>query len=412
MLNQIKQFTLHQWLLIFGALACLFFYSYRLEFPPTKYFDEVYFPTTAKEYLSLKQTTTDTAHPPLGKLLMSLSILAFGDVSWAWRLVSLISGLFLILTVYALAKKILKQLWMALFVTFLFATEGMHLTQSRIAMLNAPMMLCMFLSLLAVIPYFIDKNAPRTRAFAMSGAFLGIAVAIRWVGVAIVGVIGIFLIKRFLEEENKLLFLRDFVLFYVALPVFVYFASHIIIPLGQGYPWKNIWTYQFHMARYHATLKEGHGYGSAWWGWPLLVRPIWYFFERKEGFVYGILCIGNPAIYWMIPFAMGYVLFKWLEKPSTLYALILVGFFQAWLPWAVIGRVKFFHYFYPATPFIAMAIALWMQRIWQIGPRGRIIVTAYVMLVAILFLYWYPVYTGLPMTEAFFQNHLWFKSWI
>jgi dolichyl-phosphate-mannose--protein O-mannosyl transferase len=143
-----------------------------------------------------------------------------------------------------------------------------------------------------------------------------------------------------------------------------------------------------------------------------LIRPIWYFFERRNELVYGILCIGNPAVYWVGPFAMSYVLFKWLEKHTFQYTFILAGFFSQWLPWLLPKRVEFFHYFYAAIPFEFMAIALLLQRFWQIPKVGKWIVACYLLAVAGMFIYWYPLYTGLPISEASYRNHLWFKAWI
>jgi len=399
-------------ILAVGAALCLAVYGCHLGFPTEPYYDEVYHVPTAREYLTRSPTTTDTVHPPLGKLLIAVSIWAFGDTPWVWRSASFAAGILLICLVFALVRKLTQNFWIALLAAFFLAVEGIQITQSRIAMLNAPMMLFMFGSLLAVLPYLKDLKAPRSRSFFASGVCLGLAVSIRWVSLGILGVIGLFLFKRFFEEKNQWAFLRDALLFFFLVPLAIYVSAHLVIPLVQGRPWMDIWNYQLHMARYHATLTEPHGYGSEWWGWPLLVRPIWYFFERKEELVYGIFCIGNPAIYWMIPVAMAYVLFQWLRKLDTLHGIVLFGFLTQWLPWAWIGRVKFFHYFHAAVPFAVIAVALLFERIWHMGRAGKWIVAGYLLLVLVMFVYWYPLYTGIPISEAYFQNHLWFKSWV
>lgn len=399
-------------ILLGGAVLCLAMYAHHLDFPSEPYYDEVYHVPTAREYLARSPVTTETVHPPLGKLLIAASIWFFGDTSWVWRLASLGSGILLIFIVFTLARILTQNFWTALLATFFFAVEGVHITQSRIAMLNSPMVLFMFASLLALLPYLMNPKAPRSRAFFVSGVCLGLALSIRWVSLGIAGVIGPFLFKRFFEEKNQWAFLRDAFLFYFLIPLAIYTAAHSVIPLVQGRPWIDIWNSQVHMARYHLTLTEPHGYGSEWWSWPLLVRPIWYFFERKEGLVYGIFCIGNPAVYWLILVAMGYVFIQWLKRLDTLHGIVLFGFLTQWLPWAWVGRVKFFHYFYAAVPFSVIALALLTQRIWQGGRVGKWVVVGYLLLVLVLFVYWYPLYTGIPISEPYFQNHLWFKSWV
>jgi dolichyl-phosphate-mannose--protein O-mannosyl transferase len=339
-------------------------------------------------------------------------MLVFGDHSWAWRIPSLLCGLMTIVVLFYITRLLTKDSRFAALTAFLFAVEGLHFTQSRIAMLNAPMLMWMMLSWAGVLPYCLDGNNPRTRSFFYSGLFLGLAVSCRWIGILIFPGIGIFLALRFLKENNKAGFLRDFLLFLIVMPLLIYAASHSIMMVTQSIGWKEIWNYQLHMWHYHTTLQEGHRYASEWWGWPILVRPIWYFFVSKDQVVNGIICLGNPAIYWLMPFAMGYVFFQWIEKRSFLYGFILFGFFSQWLPWAWVGRTKFFHYFYTAVPFAVLAVVLLLHRIWQIEKTGKWIVAAYLALVTVLFIYWYPLYTGYPISEAYFRNHMWFQAWI
>ncbi len=387
-------------------------YAYRLGFPTGEYFDEVYHVKSAREYLAASPVITDTVHPPLGKLMMALGINLLGDHSWAWRLPSLLCGLMFIPVFFALTRILTGSRGAALVSALLMAIEGMHLTQSRIAMLNAPMILAMYLSLLSLLPYLTRQSGKRTRAFFASGFFLAMAVSLRWVGGLVALTIFPFLLVRFFEEKKKGEFLRDFALFFFLLPLLVYTASHQVLLLTPGKHAVDIWNYQRHMWGYHSKLTATHGYGSAWWGWPLLVRPIWYFFERREGWVFGILCIGNPAIYWMFPLALAYSLFKWLEERRLVYGFILAGFFSQWLPWIWVSRVKFFHYFYAAVPFAVIAVAMLLRGIAKIDKLGEWIVLAYLSLAIALFIYWYPLYVGYPISEVYFQHHLWFKAWI
>jgi dolichyl-phosphate-mannose--protein O-mannosyl transferase len=165
------------------------------------------------------------------------------------------------------------------------------------------------------------------------------------------------------------------------------------------------------MGKYHWGLKEGHSYGSDWWGWPVLQRPIWLFFE-KPGPVHGIFCVGNPALFWTLPVSFYYAGRRWIENGDRLVVLAVVGFLSQWLPWMFIGRVKFFHYIYPAVPFGCLATALLLKALWARGLWGKAAASAYLALVAGMFAYWYPLLSGFPVSEAYYQNHLWFPSWI
>lgn len=320
------------------------------------------------------------------------------------------------MVLFLLARDLSRHFWIALLTVFLFAVEGIHLTHSRMANSISLMNLCMMLSILAMVPYWMQKDYSRRKAFFLAGVCLGLGLAVRWVALGVTPVLGVFLIPKFLEEKNKAAFLGDFVLFFILIPALIYLSCHAILPMAADSSWAGLWKRHTVMWQWHVETPLKHRYQSSWWSWPLLIRPFWLFFERKAGLVYGILCIGNPAIYWIIPFAMAYVFLKFIEERKFFDGFILAGFFTQWLPWAFIekakGGITFFYYFYPAMPFALMAIALLIQRFWRIGKIGKGIVIAYLVLVALLFIYWYPLLTGYPIREAYFRNHLWFKSWI
>ena len=189
-------------------LVCCALYSYRIGMPEKPYYDEVYHVKTARQFIDLSGRT-DTVHPPLGKLLMSASILALGDHPWAWRLPSLICGLATILVIFFITRKLLQSNLAAFFAASLFALDCISMTQARIGMLNTSMMLWTLLSMLAILPYTIDRKGSRAKAFLFSAIFLGLAVGTRWVSLAITPVLFFLLGRRFLEVREKESFIWD-----------------------------------------------------------------------------------------------------------------------------------------------------------------------------------------------------------
>ncbi len=384
-------------------------YSFRLSFPPTQYYDEVYHVKTAREFIALSGNS-ETSHPPLGKMLVALTVRIFGDHSRVWRLVPLVSGLAALLVFFLLAEKFFKDLKPALFASVLFALDGILITQSRITMLNTTMILFMLLALWFFIRA-LEENG-KTNYFLLSGIFLGLTAATRWIGLGIVPVMGILFLKYFPALREKRGSILKLFIFLVGVPLLVYFTVHLFLLLIKGYHWKDLWLYQVRMLHYHSTLKATHNYGSAWWGWPVMTRPIWYFFERKQGVIRGIFCIGNPAVLWAFIPALGYLIWDVLKTRSSRAAFVITGFLSQWLPWAFIGRVKFFHYHFTAMPFVALGLALYFQAIWNTGRAGKIFAAGYLLLVLGMAAYWYPLWTAYPISEWYFQNHLWFKSWV
>lgn len=415
-------------------------YGFRIGFPGEMYYDEVYFVKTAREILALSGYT-DAVQPPFGKLLMALSILILGDHSWAWRLPSFLAGFGCLVLIYKITKDFSGSARLAFFSTFLFALDGLAFTQARIGLLNAPMLFFVLLSVWCLMRNAVTREWPRTKAFLWAGIFWGLAVATRLVAVTAVVLHVLLILKLWKEtEDSKAKLVQASFLLFFGTAVVIYFSTFFIIPFIHGYDWTTIFRLQTHFLNYHLHLKETHTYGSAWWSWPLLVRPIWYHFEQiryhfehiRQGggvSVIGIFCIGNPLIFWQISLGVGFVILQFLKgigvRPlgqgsgmgsdpnrSWFLAFILLGFFSQWLQWAPVSRVTFFHYFYTALPFAVMALAVLLDRLWNWKPLGPWAVSIYGAAVLGMFIYWYPLLNGFLVPEPFFRQHMWFKQWI
>lgn len=395
---------------LFFILA-LFIYGWRLYFPTTMYFDEVYRVKTAQQFIALRGYT-ERVHPPLGMLLISLSILMLGDYSPVWRLSALLAGIGCIYAIYAITRKLTRNSRTGFWAAFLFALNGISLPLARIATFESVMLFFMLLSILCFLENEAEDGQAQAKAFFFSGVFLGLALATRWVAATLLGPLALLWFKRYRESKNRMLLIKHTLIFFGIIPALIYFSSYLIVPFIKGFHGSDIWKLQTNALHYHLTLKAGHHYASKWWTWPFMIRPIWYYFQRQHGLVYGILCIGNPAICWTIPVAMGYAGWRFFKEKSLVTLLIIVGFLTQWVAWAPVRRVTFFHYFNTAMPFVTMAAALVLEQLWQNKKFGRWVAIGYLLLVTGMFIYWYPLLTGYPISEWYFRNHLWFKSWV
>lgn len=121
---------------LFGVIS--FFVSYVNYWLPTeKVFDEIYFARAAEEYLTGKYIYENT-HPPLTKLIITLSTMMFGgmahgDNSMGWRFLDVVFGAIAIVIIYAFAKRLTRSSLFASFAAIIFTADGMHFVQSRIA---------------------------------------------------------------------------------------------------------------------------------------------------------------------------------------------------------------------------------------------------------------------------------------
>lgn len=393
-------------------LGLMVLYAYRLDFPRTEYFDEVYHVKTAREYLTVSGNT-DTVHPPLAKLLVSGFMRLLGDRSWVWRLLSYLCSMGTFVIFFFLSRKIFQSERAAMVAVLLLAMDGLFLTQARITMHNSAMLFFMMMSIWFLLEG-MEKHPGADKYFIASGIFLGLTASCRWVGLAVLPVMAMLFIDYFPRLKNKKEFFEKSILFYFLVPGIVYFCSHIILLFLKGYgTLESIWRYQVTMFMYHKNLKATHPYSSEWWSWPLMIRPIWYHFQKNSaGLIEGILCLGNPVLMWGFIATLGHLVWRWCQDRSKPALFIFLGFLSQWIPWAYIGRVKFYHYFYTAVPFIVLGSVFFLRDMWNTGRRGQIFCVLYLLLYVAMFAYWYPLLTGYPVPEVFYQKHMWFRNWI
>lgn len=400
---------------LFAAVLYFSVYGFNLQYPPEMYYDEVYFVKTAQQ-ITVLNGYTDTVQPPLGKLLIALCIMIGGNFSWVWRLVPLVTGFGCLVMIYEITKLLTQKSKVAFLAACLFSLDGVSFTQARIGILNAPMLFFMLLSVWSLTKHAVAREWPRRVAFSLSGIFFGLAVATRLIGLSVVPLLFIFYWKIWQEEKEKGALIKDTLYYLVFLPVVLYESTYLIIPFIHGLNWFTIWKMQVNMIHYHLTLKKGHLYGSPWWSWPLMIRPIWYYFKQIPlngvAMVKGILCIGNPFIFWVTPFVMIFALVQLFRSKGWVYPFVVIGYFTQWLQWAPVTRVKFFHYIYTAMPFAAIALALVLESYWRLGRFGKGLVVFYLVLVIAMFFYWYPLLNGMLIPDACFRQHMWFRCWI
>ncbi|HEY0381310.1 MAG TPA: glycosyltransferase family 39 protein [Candidatus Elarobacter sp.] len=109
-----------------------------LAWPPEKIFDEVYFARGGEEYLGgIMQY--EWTHPPFTKLIVALSIAITGglygggDSSFGWRFLNVVIGSLECVVIYAFAKRLTGQSWLAATAAALLAFDGFHFVEERIA---------------------------------------------------------------------------------------------------------------------------------------------------------------------------------------------------------------------------------------------------------------------------------------
>jgi len=193
-------------------------------------------------------------------------------------------------------------------------------------------------------------------------------------------------------------------------PLVVYIASYtgrmpgviLALPWETGSVWRGIWDHQNAMLEFHTTLGGDHPYQSPPWSWPLLRRPVAYWFSDEGGTYREILALGNPVFWWPGLVALGVLGITWWrarwawDRPEP---VILAAAAATYLPWLVLsgGRSQtFLWYFLPTVPFLALALGVLAARAWQ-RTVGRVAVVTYGLLIAVSLALYVPVLTALPL---------------
>ncbi len=182
-----------------------------------------------------------------------------------------------------------------------------------------------------------------------------------------------------------------------------------------GHKFGDLVALQKQMYDYHHSLTATHPYGSKWWQWPIINRPIaYYYHDFRVGAatqigsaccVAEVLALPNPVVWWFglatVPFA-GFL--AWRERNKG-YALLVVAYFLQWLPWILSPRVAFEYHFFPNDAIICMCDAIALQRIWRLAKDSsarfawpKLTVWAYSALVVASFAFFYPILAGLHVS--------------
>jgi dolichyl-phosphate-mannose--protein O-mannosyl transferase len=406
------------------ALAAALVRLPGLAYPAEEYFDEVYHAKTALQYLR-GEPPTEWVHPPTAKLLIAVGVALFGYAPWAWRLAPAIAGTLLAPVFFLLARRVLATERAALLATLLLLLDGVYLVQSRVAMTNVFAVLFQLLAALLVVRAATAERLA-LGAMAAAGLALGLALSTRWTSLFAWGFLGlVFLAARARRlgrgSGARLLVAREAalaLLTFAVLPAAVYLLSYVPW-MRQGHTaWEAV-TLQKAIWDYHAHLGATHSYFSPWWTWPWLYRPTWYSWWSGDGWVRGIVALGNPALWWAsVPAATWAVAtgVRWRD-PRRVFAG--AGFLCLYLPWGLSPRtLNFSHYLFEAIPYACLALGILLDRAWD--GRHPLLPRGYVVAAALLFLLFLPLLTGIPLPTSLWQFRFpgggglwtWFPSWI
>lgn len=427
------------------------------------YFDEIYHARTAYEHLH-GMRTYEWTHPPLGKVLMSWSVALFGMTPFGWRFAGAMMGVFMLPGMYLLGRMLFKKRFAAVSAMLLMAFDFMHFTQTRIATIDSFVVCFIIWSVYFMLRYMaLDFWCVKSRKtyvpLALSGLFMGFAVASKWTGCyAGVGLAILFfwaVWRRFMQlrlarrtpakqredwmqtaalDGGKRIVLNvlSCFVFFVAVPLGVYVLSYIPhFAHSGGVTIAKILDECERMLGYHGTpgLGMDHPFYSPWYQWPLSIKPMFYFSSsyEPEGLQSTIMSFGNPAVWWMGALALVLMTMVWAlrhvrrdgtlsvysAKQDAVPAVLLLCFLAQYLPWVLVPRGTYIYHYFTAVPFVILATVYMMQWLDEKKARwGTWLLAAQVVLAAGLFVAFFPYISGVLAPQSWLDAMKWFPGWI
>lgn len=296
------------------------------------------------------------AHPPLGKWVIALGMLALGPADPAgWRLGTAVTGIVLVGLVMLLAHRLLGSSPLTVIAGGLVAIDGNAIVMSRVALLDGVLAALVVLALLFVA---LDREGSRRRLDAWlarrrgagrstdwgpalwarpwllaAGATLGLAVGVKWSALYVLAAVGVLTVVADAVDRRRAgvalwasgtAFRQAPVSFLLLVPTAL--AAHLVtwwgwfasdrgydrdwVAEGDGRRWEgilamvpdalqNLWHYQAAVYRYHVGVTSEHAYEAPAAGWPLLLRPTYMHYEDLGGgTAHAITGIPNPLLWW------------------------------------------------------------------------------------------------------------------
>ncbi|MBE9141235.1 phospholipid carrier-dependent glycosyltransferase, partial [Nodosilinea sp. LEGE 07088] len=329
----------------------------------------------------------------------------------------------------------------ALLAGVLMAMEGLTLVESRLALINIYGLALGLLGQWAWLRASQSQHPTRWRLVA--GIALGATINVKWNWAGFW--LGLLLWECATKLNMKHLLQNRYpVGAQHAVPLLRQMTNWVLIPAGTyillwlphlAMAGESLLGVHQQMLAAHQSIGAGpgHPYCSPWYSWPLMLRPVAYFFERGEGTATAIHAMGNPVLWWLSTAAVLALALGWLGRriavdtlsqqipgrgtaccaptPCPVVGFILLNYLTNWLPWALVGRCTFLYHAMGIATFGTLGLA-WLMAQWCENPRHRLLALGLLGAIALSFWFWLPLYLGVPLSTESLQQRWLLPGWI
>ena len=430
---------------------------YNLGLIPGPVFDEVFYPNFGLNYILGESFFS--VHPPAGTYFISLSIYIYHFLPWtesvlasatsisdlnpiSYRWLNALAGTAIIYVAYKLCFELFNKRNLALLAALFFALDGSLLVDSRFGLINVYLSLFGFLSALFLFKFL--KGTANLSTLFIGCFFLGLTFAIKWNGLGfwLMSVLFILFVLFFnkqlkTEKQGALLSQSQNFKFNILSVSIIPFLAYLILWIPDLlFHEADLVDKHSQIASYHTSNIEQklHPYSSSWFTWPIMLRPIAYYFSSQEILTASgnsltvfnaVHLFPNPALSLFSLIAIFIMTLNWLNSFSKVISskiydsdfvattFILLGFFANFLPWALVSRSAFIYHYQPAACFSFIALAYLLHRIsLKKETEYKALYICSLVLIVMSAIYWLPIQLGLDITGEAFQARMWIDSWI
>jgi dolichyl-phosphate-mannose--protein O-mannosyl transferase len=414
---------------IIGLVAQLLF-SVRLTTPHKLVFDETHYVPAARVLMQLSGPS-NIEHPLLGKELIALGMMIFGDNSLGWRIMSTFAATAVVLGIFAILWHLFGRVRTATIGAICVLLNITVFIQARIGMLDGFMAAFVVTGIAALLWAMRAPPGKTWRRWLLGSALLGLAVGTKWAAVpyivyAAIALVAVRLSDGRARKRSIYAALNPgdqtywpglpvvpalFALGVVSVAVYsltflpAFFYAQFPMTVGDFIP------FQMRMYASQTQILPPHTYQSNWPTWSLMIRPIWYLYEPVDGAMRGIFMVGNPAILWGGLIAVAACLYSWMRDGSGRMLAVALLWIASYAVWAAIPKsLGFFYYYYLSSIFLALPLAAVADRF----AKGRYAHwdEAFLVLAFCLFAYFYPIISAMPLgNPQDFRHWMWFPTW-
>ncbi|WP_294331542.1 phospholipid carrier-dependent glycosyltransferase [uncultured Sphingomonas sp.] len=417
--------------LLIGLAAQLLF-TFHLDRPGGIMFDEVHYVPAANALIELSGPR-NIEHPLLGKELIGAGIEMLGDNPFGWRILPTIAGTATVLGVFAFLWILMRgRMRVAVTGAVLAMLNQSLFVQARTAMLDVFLGAFLLWGLVFLL-WAMRGTRTQVRGRWCAGAVLmGLATAVKWSAAPYIAAIAIALLVARVRDARRAkqplataLFSGDqphwpglstvaavLLLGLISIPVyFATFAPTFFYLTGATDGLPGLLSLQRDMYAAQTQVLPHHNYQSDWWSWPILLRPIWFFYEWDHGAQRGVLLIGNPVIMWggLVAVLASYVLWFRTHAWRPL-ALALLWTFSVGIYAIIPKSLGFYYYYHLSAIFLCLVLPVTFHQFDRLRAKGW--EEWYVALALLCFGYFYPILAASPLSDGqAFAHWMWFPSW-